>query len=107
MDNKVTNPETPVPKTIKLNDCDYLADILNTTKAIVHMESIATCEASNSSLNQNIHMMYDESEQKARTLFNIMFQNGWYPLIKADKSLVNDTITEFNQKLAELNSDHN
>lgn len=105
MNNKVTNPKTPVEESFKMNDCDYLADILNTTKAIAHMESIAICEASHSSLNQEIHMMFDETEQRARKLFNLMFQNGWYPLEKADSTKINELITTFNQKLGQLEQD--
>jgi Coat F domain. len=100
---KVSNPKVEVPPTPYMNDLDYLNDILYTIKSLVNNYSYAMNEASNEDLYQVIKDVFDDVSSIQRVLFDIMFQNGWYCLEKAENKKVKESYTKFNQQLQELN----
>ncbi|MDN4072480.1 spore coat protein [Fictibacillus terranigra] len=78
--NKIQNPESPVPKTPQMNDRDFLNDILSYEKYMTASYSTAMNEASHDALYQEIHSIFDETKNMQRELYSLMFQKGWYSL---------------------------
>lgn len=76
----IQNPETQVPKTPQMNERDFLNDMLTTEKYMTTSYSIALHEASHDSLYQDILKIFNETENAQRTLYNLMFEKGWYKI---------------------------
>lgn len=102
MNNKISNPKTEVPKTIALNDCNYVNIILEQEKNISNNYSIAINEASNKTLYQKEMEMFQELKETARNLYDFMFQNGWYSLEKEEQQKITQKTEELTQKLNEM-----
>jgi|SRR5699024_5911974 len=92
---KVGNPKTPTPQTPEMNDCDFLTDILSTTKYITSSYATALHEASNNTLYQVIKKIYDETQQSQRELYNLMFEKGWYQLEKAEQQKIQQAHVQY------------
>ena len=102
MNNKVENPKTEVPNTPELNDYDYLFDLLSTEKCISNNLATALSEASCDNLYNKIYAMFSDTKLAGRELFDLAFQNGWYPLEHAEENKIQEKITEFSSKINEL-----
>ncbi|MDD2181018.1 MAG: spore coat protein [Bacilli bacterium] len=100
--NTVQNTKVEVPQTSAMNDRDYLNDILNTEKCMSDNLSIALNEASNDYIFKEILPMFNDTKAAAKDIFNLLFQNGWYSLEKAEQQKIQQKQTEFSQKLTEL-----
>lgn len=100
--NKVSNPKIEVPATPFMNDLDYLTDVLCTVKCLVNNYSYALNEASNNDLYQVIKAVFDDVTSIQRVLFDIMFQNGWYCLEKAEAKKVHESFTKFSNQLEQI-----
>lgn len=92
---KVQNPETQVQKTPEMNDRDFLNDMLSTEKYMTQSYSTALNEASNQALYQDLSAIFNETQDMQRTLYNLMFKNGWYSLDKADQNNVQQANQQF------------
>ncbi|GAA5417127.1 hypothetical protein Pryu01_02188 [Paraliobacillus ryukyuensis] len=92
---KVQNPETQVPKTPEMNDRDFLNDMLATEKYMTQSYSIALNEASNQTFYQDLSAIFNETQNMQRTLYNLMFKNGWYSIDKADQNQIQQTRQQF------------
>ncbi|MFB1051193.1 spore coat protein [Paraliobacillus sp. JSM ZJ581] len=92
---KVQNPETQVQKTPEMNDRDFLNDMLSTEKYMTQSYSNALNEASNHALYQDLLAIFNETQNMQRTLYNLMFKNGWYSLDRADQNNVQQTHQQF------------
>ncbi|EIT85562.1 Coat F domain-containing protein [Fictibacillus macauensis ZFHKF-1] len=77
---KIQNPETPISKTPEMNDRDHLNDLLAYEKYMTASYSTAMNEASHTALYEEIHHIFDETKTMQRTLYELMFQKGWYAL---------------------------
>ncbi len=77
---KITNPQTPVPNTAQMNDRDLVNESLTTEKYITASYCTALHEFSHESLYQDIQAIFDESQKAQRRLYDVMFQNGWYSI---------------------------
>lgn len=75
---KIQNPQTQVPKTPQMNDRDFINDLLTTEKYMTHSYTTALHEASHQHLYEDILLIFTETQQMQRKLFNTMFQKGWY-----------------------------
>lgn len=100
--NMVNNPEAEYPKTLEMNDYDYLNDFLSTEKNLSSNYVMAMNEASNENLFDEIGNICQETKDMARDLFNLQFKKGWYKLEKATADKINTVIQEYQQKLNEL-----
>lgn len=85
---KVQNPETQVPKTPEMNDRDFTNDMLSSEKYMTQSYSTALNEASNQALYQDLLAIFNETQNMQRTLYNLMFKNGWYSLEQADQAQI-------------------
>lgn len=100
--NTVQNPKTEIPQTPEMNDRDFLNDVLESEKNLSNNLAIALNEASNDAFFQDILDMFIESKKMARQLYNLMFQNGWYTLEKAEATKISQKSTELSPRLNEL-----
>ena len=76
MNNKVTNEETQVEKTIDLNDRDYLYTMLQYEKTLSNNLSTVINEASNTVLYDKYYYMFNDIKSSARDAFNLMFKKA-------------------------------
>lgn len=102
--NTVQNQEKEIPKTINMNDRDYVNDVLSTEKCFSNNLSTALSEASNEDLFNELLTMFSETKAAARDLFNLLFTNGWYKLEKAEDTKIQQKQNDMSTKLNELNS---
>lgn len=100
--NIIKNDEQQVPKTREMSDCDYLNDLLSTTKSIANNYSIVISEASNDDLYNEYIKLFKDTQDCQRRLFNLLFKKGWYKLEKADQTKVVMAREENEQQLNEL-----
>lgn len=102
MNNKICNPETQINKTLEMNDCDYLNNILEMEKNMSNNLSISLNEASNNYLFNILYDMFDEIKETARQAFDLMFKNGWYTLEKENEQKISEKQQQLNEKINEL-----
>lgn len=100
--NTVANQEQTTPKNKEMNDIDYLNDMLATEKRLITNYAIASIEASNDFLYEEINNIYHETHNLQRQLFNLLFKKGWYKLEKADQHKINLVLNEQETKTNEL-----
>ncbi|MGE5456688.1 MAG: spore coat protein [Ignavibacteriales bacterium] len=100
--NMVKNQKTEIPQTPEMNDRDFLNDVLESEKNISNNLAIALNEASNDVLFQDILDMFIDCKKMARQLYNLMFQNGWYTLEKAEQQKITQKSTELSGRMQEL-----
>lgn len=105
--NMVYNEETSVPKTLDMNDRDYLNCALLAEKDMSNNLSYVLNEVSNDKLFDDVYEIFDEVKNYGRDCYDIAFKNGWYKLEKAEDTKINQKITELNEKFNELNSESN
>lgn len=93
---QIQNPQTQVPNTPELNDRDYIELVLNDIKKMTGMGfPNALNEASNDTLFNELFQMYQETQQKQRELYNLMFQKGWYSINAEQKQKLMQTHQKF------------
>lgn len=92
---KIQNPETQVPKTPEMNDRDFLNDMVTTEKYMTDAYSTAMNEASHEDLYNEVSMVFNETQNMQRHLFNLMFEKGWYSFEGAATSTLNQTYQQF------------
>ena len=102
-EKKIKNEETKVPATIKLNDRDYLTDILNAEKHLNVDMAIALNEASNDTLYEKLYEFSVKIKQTQRNLYNLAFQKGWYTLEEVPRKKIDEKYNSLIKKYDELN----
>lgn len=102
MNNQICNPEKEVPKTIEMNDRDYLNAILEQEKNMSNNLSIAIDEASNMEIFHEYYEIFNALKEAARDAYNLAFKNGWYKLEEENPNKVSQKLQELNQKFNEL-----
>lgn len=100
--NTIKNKMVTVPKGIKLNDEDYLNSVLSSFKEMSKNYSIALTEASNEALCKTLKKQYDAITNMQRSLFEFMFEYGWYSLEKAQKTTLDSKYNTLNTQLKDL-----
>ena len=75
---KIQNPQVQVPKSPQMNERDFINDMLSTEKYMTDAYTTALHEASHQHLYDDLLMIFTETQQMQRQLFNMMFQKGWY-----------------------------
>ena len=100
--NKVQNPKTEMPKTIEMNDENYLNDMLETEKNMSVNMTIALNETSNETLYNELYEMFLQIKNSQRDLYELAFKKGWYSLEKSEQSKINEEYNTLTQSLNEL-----
>ncbi len=99
---KINNEKTEVEETKELNDRDYLADVLESTKNMVKNYSCVLTEASNKTLYKIFTKIFNETSLIQRQLFNLMFEKGWYTLETAPKQATTKSYDKFSKQMEQL-----
>ena len=100
---KIQNPETQVPNTPDMNDRDYIDLMLNDEKKMTVMGyGNAMNEASNNQLYDEINKISQETQNKQREIYNLMFQKGWYSVSAEQKQKLDQTYQKFQGYMPQL-----
>ena len=101
--NKISNPKTEVPIGINMNDKDYLTCLLTILKEMSKNYSVAMSEASNEHLYKSYHSIFNEVSKLQRETYELMFQNGWYSLEKAEQTKITEKYNMLSTEYQDLN----
>ncbi len=101
-DGKICNPKVEVPTGITLNDKDYVTCLLTTLKEMSKNYCIAMSEASNEELYKNYERAFLEISNLQRTVYEVMFKNGWYSLEKASSTKINEKLNTLTKEYDNL-----
>lgn len=104
MNNIIKNKKEEVSKGIELNDKDYLNSINSTLKEMAKNYSVVLTEASNENLFKVYKKIFDNIITMQRQTFELIFENGWYILEKAEKNKINNKFSTLNQEFIDLNN---
>ena len=104
MNNTIKNKKEEVSKGIELNDKDYLNSINSTLKEMAKNYSVVLTEASNENLFKVYKKIFDNIITMQRQTFELIFENGWYILEKAEKNKINNKFSTLNQEFIDLNN---
>ena len=104
MNNIIKNKKEEVSKGIELNDKDYLNSINSTLKEMAKNYSVVLTEASNKNLFKVYKKIFDNIITMQRQTFELIFENGWYILEKAEKNKINNKFSTLNQEFIDLNN---
>jgi len=88
---------------MKLNDKDYLDDLLSCLKSMEKDFSFALTEASNEFLYDEYYNMFNDISQLQRAVYELMFKMGWYTLEKADSAKISSKYQMLSTELQDLN----
>ncbi len=91
----ISNQETQVPKTPQMNERDFVNDMLATEKYMTASYTTAMNEVSNQQLYQDVSLIFKETQDCQRNLFDLMFKNGWYSLEVADQQKMQQSYQQF------------
>ena len=101
--NKISNPKIEVPTWINMNDKDYLTCLLTILKEMSKNYSVAMSEASNEHLYKSYHSIFNEVSKLQRETYELMFQNGWYSLEKAEQTKITEKYNMLSTEYQDLN----
>lgn len=104
MNNIIKNKKEEVSNGIELNDKDYLNSINSTLKEMAKNYSVVLTEASNENLFKVYKKIFDNIITMQRQTFELIFENGWYILEKAEKNKINNKFSTLNQEFIDLNN---
>lgn len=93
--NEVKNPETTVPKTPSMNDRDFANDMLATEKYMTSSYCTYLNEASHQQLYDDIMMIFKDTQDCQRNIYNLMFQKGWYGVEAAQPQKLQQDYQQF------------
>jgi len=100
--NKISNPKTETPTGIDMNEQDYLARLLTTLKELSKNYCLAMTEASNESLYKSYQSIFNQISALQREVYELIFQNGWYSLEKAEPNKINEKYNTLSYKYQDL-----
>ena len=85
-----------------MNDKDYLNSLLSCLKEMTKNFATAMTEASNDHLYEKYEEMFEDVSEMQREVYEVMFQNGWYVLEKADTNKITKKYNLINQDFINL-----
>lgn len=94
-DQKIKNPELPINKTSAMNDLDFITDILSTEKYMTASYCTALNEFSHDELYQEISVIFNESQDSQREIYNLMFKKGFYGIEAQDSNKLQQSYEQF------------
>ena len=102
MNNEIKNEKVQVPNGIEMNDKDYLNSLLSCLKEMTKNFATAMTEASNDHLYEKYEEMFEDVSEMQREVYEVMLQNGWYVLEKADTNKITKKYNLLNQEFINL-----
>ena len=102
MNNKIANPKVEVPTGMILNDKDYLESLLSCLKEMEKNYGIAMTEASNETLYDQLENIFLKLAKMQRTVYELMFKNGWYTLEKAESMKIDQKAQTLGVEFSDL-----
>ena len=102
MNNEIKNEKVQVPNGVNMNDKDYLNSLLSCLKEMTKNFATAMTEASNDCLYEKYEEMFEDVSEMQREVYDVMFQNGWYVLEKADTNKITKKYNLINQEFINL-----
>ena len=102
MNNEIKNEKVQVPNGIEMNYKDYLNSLLSCLKEMTKNFATAMTEASNDHLYEKYEEMFEDVSEMQREVYEVMFQNGWYVLEKADTNKITKKYNLINQEFINL-----
>ena len=102
MGETIKNSKTPVKKSVEMNDCDILNDILISYKHLVSSYAISLNEASNKEIYKLFFGLLTETSKMQAELFQLAFKKGWYILETAEETKITQAYDKFSKCLNEL-----
>ena len=102
MNNEIKNEKVQVPNGIEMNDKDYLNSLLSCLKEMTKNFATAMTEASNDHLYEKYEEMFEDVSEMQREVYDVMFQNGWFVLEKADTNKITKKYNLLNQEFINL-----
>ena len=102
MNNEIKNEKVQVPNGVSMNDKDYLNSLLSCLKEMTKNFATAMTEASNDKLYERYEEMFEDVSEMQREVYEVMFQNGWYTLEKADTNKITKKYNLLNQEFINL-----
>lgn len=95
--NQIKNPKTTqLAKTPEMNDRDFANDMLAMEKYMTDAYCTALNEASHQALYEDLALVFKETQDCQRDLFNLMFKKGWYKLEQEDQQKLQQSYQQFN-----------
>ena len=102
MNNEIKNEKVQVPNGVEMNDKDYLNSLLSCLKEMTKNFATAMTEASNDHLYEKYEEMFEDISEMQREVYEVIFQNGWYVLEKADTNKITKKYNLLNQEFINL-----
>ncbi|WP_040948526.1 spore coat protein [Gorillibacterium massiliense] len=87
----------PQVKGPEMNDRDRINDELSTVKSMTHGFNTGLNEMQNPTLHRTVSHILNDLHEMEFTLFNTMFDNGWYKIKTADPQEIRKTYDQFNK----------
>ncbi|WP_245732681.1 spore coat protein [Salinibacillus kushneri] len=78
-----------------MNERDFVNDMLATEKYMTASYNTAMNEVSNQGLYQDVSLIFKETQDCQRNLFDLMFKNGWYSLEVADQQKMQQSYQQY------------
>ncbi|WP_343842743.1 spore coat protein [Salinibacillus aidingensis] len=78
-----------------MNERDFVNDMLATEKYMTASYTTAMNEVSNQRLYQDVSLIFKETQDCQRNLFDLMFKNGWYSLEVADQQKMQQSYQQY------------
>lgn len=103
--NMIQNQKVEVPTGLELNDKDYMNCLLTTLKEMTKNYAIALTEISNEELYHEFKELFNEVSLLQRETYELMFQNGWYSVEKAEEQKITNKYKMLNQEFKDLFSE--
>jgi len=100
--NQISNPKKEVTKGFALNEKDYANSLLSCLKEMTKNYTVAMTEASNETLYQEYHRVFNELINLQRKVYEFMFRSGWYILEKAETQKINEKYQMLSQEIQDL-----
>ena len=100
--NKVCNPKTETRAGITMNDKDYLTCLLTILKEMEKNYATAMTEVSNESLHKSYQSIFTQISNLQRESYELMFQNGWYCLEKAENQKITEKYNMLSREYQDL-----
>ena len=100
--NKISNPKTPTPTGLIMNDKDYITTFLTCLKELSKNYTTASSEVSNESLFNSYNSVYQQIINLQREVYELMFRKGWYSLEIAESTKIEEKYNTLLQEYLDL-----
>ena len=103
--SNISNPKVECSKGKSFNDKDYMNSLLSDLKSMTKNYAVALTEASNNHLVEIYKKLFIEALALQRETYEVMFQNGWYQLEKAENQKIDMKYQTLSQEYQDLHID--